>query len=96
MSLPGHRRTSSHKRRRASHFALSKPSLTTDKAGRTHRMHVAAPGAIEWNGIAIHVKGAERKLRKALAKTQPAAKAEAKHDHDHDHDHSGHDHSSHA
>lgn len=29
MGLPGHRRTSSHKRRRASHFALKKLSLTT-------------------------------------------------------------------
>ena len=28
MGLPGHRRTSSHKRRRASHFALRKISLT--------------------------------------------------------------------
>ena len=29
MGLPGHRRTSSHKRRRASHFALKKLNLTT-------------------------------------------------------------------
>ncbi len=28
MGLPGHRRTSSHKRRRASHFALSATNLT--------------------------------------------------------------------
>ncbi|MFH1047890.1 MAG: 50S ribosomal protein L32 [Patescibacteria group bacterium] len=27
MALPGHRRTSSHKRRRASHFALKKTTL---------------------------------------------------------------------
>lgn len=27
MGLPGHRRTSSHKRRRASHFALKKKDL---------------------------------------------------------------------
>lgn len=27
MGLPGHRRTSSHKRRRASHFALGKKQL---------------------------------------------------------------------
>lgn len=27
MGLPGHRRTSSHKRRRAAHFALKKASL---------------------------------------------------------------------
>ncbi len=82
MGLPGHRRTSSHKRRRASHFALSKPSITTDKAGRTHLMHRAAPGATEYNGIKIHVKGSERKLAKALAKTKPK----------HDQDHEGHDH----
>lgn len=29
MGLPGHRRTSSHKRRRASHFALKKLVLAT-------------------------------------------------------------------
>ncbi len=28
MGLPGHRRTSSHKRRRASHFALKKANLS--------------------------------------------------------------------
>jgi len=28
MGLPGHRRTSSHKRRRASHFALKKATLS--------------------------------------------------------------------
>lgn len=76
MGLPGHRRTSSHKRRRASHFALTKPALTTDKAGRTHLMHRAAKGATEWNGIEIHVKGLESKMRKMLKKTKP-------HDHEH-------------
>ena len=84
MGLPGHRRTSSHKRRRASHFALTKPALTTDKAGRTHLMHRAAKGATEWNGIAIHVKGLQRKMQKMLDKTKP---------HDtHEHDHKDHDH----
>ena len=29
MGLPGHRRTSSHKRRRASHFAVKPTQLTT-------------------------------------------------------------------
>ncbi|MBI2551744.1 50S ribosomal protein L32 [Candidatus Uhrbacteria bacterium] len=29
MGLPGHRRTSSHKRRRAAHFALSAASTTS-------------------------------------------------------------------
>ena len=82
MGLPGHRRTSSHKRRRASHFALVKPSITVDKAGRTHRMHRAAPGATEYNGITIHVKGLERKLAKMLEKTKPKQA----------HKHDGHDH----
>ncbi len=73
MGLPGHRRTSSHKRRRASHFALVTPALTTDKkTGAIHRPHHAAPGATEYRGIAIHVKGHEQKLKKALAKTKPA------------------------
>ncbi len=95
MSLPGHRRTSSHKRRRASHFALTKPSITIDKAGRTHRMHRAAPGAVEYNGVKIFVKGLDRKAEKLLNKTKSATvKAEAKdHDHEgHDHDHAGHEH----
>ncbi len=82
MGLTGHRRTSSHKRRRASHFALTKPAIATDKAGRTHFMHKAAPGAAEYNGIAVHVKGRDRKLAKMVAKTKP---------HNHD-DHEGHDH----
>lgn len=84
MGLPGHRRTSSHKRRRASHFALTKPALTTDKAGRTHLMHRVAPNATEYNGTPIHVKGLERKMQKMLKKTKP---------HDHEHDHKDHDHS---
>jgi len=86
MGLPGHRRTSSHKRRRASHFALVKPTITKSAAG-THRSHRAAPGATEYNGHAIHVKGKEHKLEKLLKKPG------AKHAH---HDHAGHDHAGHA
>ncbi len=85
MSLPGHRRTSSHKRRRASHFALVPTTLTTDKkTGAIHRSHRVAPGATEYNGKAVHVKGHERKLQKLVAKAKG-------HSHDHKHDH-GHDH----
>lgn len=91
MALPGHRRTSSHKRRRASHFALKPAILSTDKAtGLTHLPHRAAPGALEYNGVAIHVKGRDRKVAKLLAKSR--AKADKSHA-DHDHDHAGHDHS---
>lgn len=86
MSLPGHRRTSSHKRRRASHFALGKTSITVDKAGVTHRTHRAAPGATQYNGLTIHVKGRDRKLQKMLAKTKPAVATKEKDDH------AGHDH----
>jgi len=79
MGLPGHRRTSSDKRRRAAHFALKHVMLTTDKkSGLTHLPHRAAPGASEYNGIPIHVKGRERKLEKMLAKTKA-------HSHTHEH-----------
>lgn len=72
MGLPGHRRTSSHKRRRASHFALRPAVLTTDKkTGAVHLPHKAAPGAKEYRGIPIHIKGRDRKLQKALDKKKP-------------------------
>lgn len=42
MGLPGHRRTSSHKRRRASHFALDKKQLgQCAKCKKPVRPHVA-------------------------------------------------------
>ena len=88
MGLPGHRRTSSDKRRRAAHFAL-KPAILTVDAGTNlvHLSHRAAPGALEYNGKAIHVKGRDRKVAKLLAKSRTKAdKAHA------DHDHTGHDH----
>jgi ribosomal protein L32 len=87
MGLPGHRRTSSHKRRRASHFALTAPAITTSKGGAVHRMHVAAPGATEYNGHAIHVKGRDRKVAKLLAKSRKKSEQAHEHDHEHDHDH---------
>lgn len=67
MGLPGHRRTSSHKRRRASHFALRALPIVKDKTTQiTHLMHKAAPGATEYNGVKLHVKGSDRKLKKML------------------------------
>lgn len=79
MGLPGHRRTSSHKRRRASHFALTAPALTKDKkTGATHRPHRVAPGATEtYRGTPIHVKGHARKLQKLLDKTKSKTVEEA-------------------
>lgn len=88
MGLPGHRRTSSHKRRRASHFALKKEILTTDKkTGATHRSHRAAPGALEYNGKKIHRKGADKKMEKLLKKANSSKKSP-----EHDHAHEGHTH----
>jgi ribosomal protein L32 len=78
MGLPGHRRTSSDKRRRASHFALKATPLTTDASGKLHRQHRVAPGATEYNGKAIHVKPSKRKAEKAakrLAEKTPKKKA---------------------
>ncbi len=74
MGLPGHRRTSSDKRRRASHFALKKQPLAVT-GGVTHVPHRLAPGATEYNGHAVHVKGKKRKVEKLLkAKKTRAAK----------------------
>ena len=82
MGLPGHRRTSSDKRRRASHFALKTPPISKDaKTGALHLSHYPAPGATEYNGHPIHVKGQKRKLEKLLKAST------AKHD-----EHAGHNH----
>jgi len=82
MGLPGHRRTSSHKRRRASHFALQANTVTKDsKSGLFHLSHRAAPGAKEYRGHAIHVKGQEHKLEKLLKKTKKAKPEGEAHEH---------------
>lgn len=96
MSLPGHRRTSSHKRRRASHFALVKPNIVVNAAGVSHLGHRVAPNATEYNGVTIHVKGRERKLQKLMDKTRMKSEAKADAHAGHDHDHEGHDHAAHA
>lgn len=84
MGLPGHRRTSSDKRRRAAHFALEAAPVSKDKkTGLHHLSHKAAPGAKEYRGHAIHIKGAEHKLEKLLKKSGSKKKAEAEHDHKH-------------
>ena len=83
MGLPGHRRTSSDKRRRASHFALKNQPLAVT-GGVTHVPHRLAPGATEYNGHAVHVKGQKRKVEKLLKvkKTRTAKTPDhAKHAH---------------
>ncbi len=80
MSLPGHRRTSSDKRRRAAHFALKEQTITEDKkTGLEHRSHRVAPGATEYRGHEVHVKGKEKKLERLLKKSkQPESETPAK------------------
>lgn len=88
MGLPGHRRTSSDKRRRAAHFALKPATLATDKkSGLVHVSHKAAPGAKEYRGHAIHIKGAEHKLEKLLKKSGGKKKPEAEEKHKHEEKH---------
>ena len=68
MATPTQRRTLSSKKRRASHFALKKQTIVKDKAGALHLPHRAAPGATEYNGHPIHVKGRARMLEKLAGK----------------------------
>lgn len=70
MGLPGHRRTSSHKRRRAAHFALAKAYLT--KCSHCHkslRPHLACTNCGYYHG---------RLVLKIKSKAKPGAKKEAK------------------
>jgi large subunit ribosomal protein L32 len=66
MGLPGHRRTSSHKRRRAAHFALKPAQLSKcPKCAKPVRPHFACAFCGTYQG------------RQVLA-VAPAAKAAAK------------------
>jgi len=76
MGLPSHRRTSSHKRRRASHFALKGQNINVDpQTKQAHLSHRVAPGASAYRGHAIHIKGKEHKLEKLLKKSKKPAPA---------------------
>ncbi|MCI0479284.1 hypothetical protein L0Y59_01960 [Candidatus Uhrbacteria bacterium] len=47
-------------------------TVTVDaKTGLAHLPHRAAPGATEYRGIPIHIKGRDRKLEKLLKKSSP-------------------------
>ncbi len=70
MAKPTQRRTSSSKRRRGSHFALKKETISKNKAGALHLPHRAAPGATEYNGKRIYVKGQNRALQKLAKKSE--------------------------
>lgn len=77
MGLPGHRRTSSHKRRRASHFALKKLNLIDcPKCKQPNLPHTACKNCGTYDG------------RQVLAIKSPLdRKVMAK-----KHEHEGHDH----
>jgi len=73
MGLPGHRRTSSHKRRRAAHFALKKLTLAAcPKCKEPMMPHRACPSCGTYAGRKV------RELASPVAKRKPA---EHKHDH---------------
>lgn len=98
MGLPGHRRTSSHKRRRASHFALAKSaSAECPKCKAAVLPHRACKACGFYRGrtavdttrnAARLVKRTAAKKPVAPKKAEKAKKAEA---HDHE-DHTGHNH----
>ena len=104
MGLPGHRRTSSHKRRRASHFALAKSvSAVCDKCKQAVLPHRACKVCGFYKGrTAVDTTRDSMRLAKRLAAKRPvvaeapkkakkAEKAEKPAEHDHA-DHTGHDH----
>ncbi|MFH1867067.1 MAG: 50S ribosomal protein L32 [Patescibacteria group bacterium] len=68
MGLPGHRRTSSHKRRRASHFALSKTHLSNcSHCHKPVKPHHACTNCGYYRG---------RLVLKIKSKAKPGKKAE--------------------
>jgi large subunit ribosomal protein L32 len=57
MGLPGHRRTSSHKRRRAAHFATKPEQLTVcAKCKKPVKPHYACSFCGTYRGRAVKVK----------------------------------------
>lgn len=89
MGLPGHRRTSSHKRRRASHFALAKTaSSECPKCKAPVLAHRACKTCGFYRGrTVVDTARAAARLVKRLTSKRPAKPAA------HDHaDHEGHDH----
>ncbi len=99
MGLPGHRRTSSHKRRRASHFALAKSAAAECPKCRAAVLpHRACKSCGFYRGRTIvdTARAAARLVKRLAGKVRPAVSAvapAAEQEHDHaGHDHEGHDH----
>lgn len=86
MPHPGHRRTSSHKRRRAAHFALEKVTFAVcAKCKSAVLPHHACGVCGTYNGR--QAKDMGRTVARTVKKTQMRAAAAAPaHDHEHDHD----------
>ncbi len=68
MGLPGHRRTSSHKHRRAAHFALIPASISKDKEGNVQLPHRVNPTTGMYKGR--QVVDVAKRARRALKRKQ--------------------------
>jgi large subunit ribosomal protein L32 len=85
MGLPGHRRTSSHKRRRASHFALKRMQIfTCPRCKKPVLPHMACRFCGFYAGRQV-LPAAQAEAGKALKKAEKAKAAAHTHDHKHDH-----------
>jgi large subunit ribosomal protein L32 len=86
MGLPGHRRTSSHKRRRAAHFALAK-SVSNEcvKCKSPVLPHRACKNCGFYRGrTVVNTERAMKRLVKRTTAKKPAAHAHDGHDHKHE------------
>lgn len=71
MALPGHRRTSSHKRRRAAHFALTRKRLSTcPKCTKPILSHTACSFCGTYSGRQVLKVAVDNKRKKPLAEKQ--------------------------
>jgi len=89
MGLPGHRRTSSHKRRRAAHFALKALSLTKcQKCQEVVEPHRACRNCGFYKGreVTNTKTRIERSLKKSNALKAAAKKSDSHEGHDHAHE----------
>lgn len=79
MGLPGHRRTSSHKRRRASHFALKPKTLATcPKCKASVLPHTACKECGTYDGRQVIELKNPLEKKAAPKKDAPAKKAAKK------------------
>ena len=94
MGLPGHRRTSSHKRRRAAHFALPKTVAgTCEKCKEPILPHRACKACGFYRGrtVVSQERAVKRTVKKAASKRPAKAPVVAEKHKDHE-DHTGHNH----